>query len=83
MFKVTRGQRLKKSLPTLYLRNGWMDLNQTCTFVSLETTITQVDFGDIDLIFKVAHLKNVEKRISQMYEYKPDSYRYTINKKTD
>ena len=43
-----------------------MDLNQTCTVVSLETTITQVDFGDIDLIFKVAHSMNVEKRVSQM-----------------
>ena len=60
-----------------------MDLIQTCTVVSLETTITQVDFGDIDLIFKIAHSKNVEKRISQMYEYKPDSYRYTNKKRTD
>ena len=38
-----------------------MDLNQTCTVVSQDATITQVDFGDIDLIFKVAHIQRMLK----------------------
>ena len=44
---------LKNSLSTLYLLKGWIDFNQTCTDISLGDG-NWSDFGDLDLIFKVA-----------------------------
>ena len=53
-FKITGGQRtLKNVLSALYLLNGWLDFNGTCTDISLGDAKVLVHFGDFDLIFKV------------------------------
>ena len=44
---------LGNALSALCLMKGWMNFNQTCTFISVEIQKNLLDFGVLDPIFKV------------------------------
>ena len=52
---------LKNALSALYLQNGWMDFNHTCRYNSLRDGKNLLDFGDLDLIFKITRSQRMLK----------------------
>ena len=50
---ILLGNAIKIALSVRYVPNGWMDKGQTSPDISLETVKTLLDFGDLDLVFKV------------------------------